>query len=188
MFAITRHTFVQGSVLIGKLRVNRWSPMKRISRAFSFINFLISTFKFCLSFKAGLSYKDFFWFQGSWVSGGLHFTHFLALNFNLLFVGGLGSWIFRFSGFGFMLFVGIHGSPTTSGRHIQATWGLDLKVRGFFYFIHFEGCTVQGISIFRPYVPWFLRSNVHLFLALALVRFLGLRVDFVRFQIHIFCL
>ena len=134
MFAITTHTFVQGSVLMGKLRVNRWSPMKRISRAFSFINFLISTFKFCLSFKAGLSYKDFFWFQGSWVSGGLHFTHFLALNFNLLFVGGLGSWIFRFSGFGFMLFVGIHGSPTTSGRHIQATWGLDLKVRGFFLF------------------------------------------------------
>ena len=44
--ANAKHTFVQGSVLMGKLRVNGWSPMKGISGAFRFINFLVSTFKF----------------------------------------------------------------------------------------------------------------------------------------------
>ena len=46
-----------------------WSPIKRISVAFRFINFLVSTLKFGLSFRLGFSYMFSFQVQGSWVWG-----------------------------------------------------------------------------------------------------------------------
>ena len=89
-----------------------WSPIKRISVAFRFINFLVSTLKFGLSFRLGFSYM-FFWFKVHGF-GGLRLTDVLALKFTFC-------WWFRiidYQGFRFQVhtFLGSKGSQTTSER------------------------------------------------------------------------